>query len=381
MIEQATVLSSSMGTELACRHLGVPRSSYYRSKRPKPEPARAKQRRPGSARALSEPEQSEVRLLLNSDRFCDASPRQIWARLLDEGCYLCHWRTLYRILSEHAEVRERRNQLRHPQYQKPELLATGPNMLWSWDITKLRGPVKWTYYHLYVMLDLFSRYVVGWTLAERESSEIARVLIETSCHRQAIASGDLTIHSDRGPSMTSKTVAELMVQLGVEKSHSRPHVSNDNPYSEAQFKTMKYRPDYPDRFGSACDARSWARRFFPWYNGEHYHSGLGLLTPQMVHYGEAERVRAQRQQVLSVAYGHHPERFVRGRPTPPEVPSAVWINAPKPAQENQEPHERTVVVVEAVDPVVRPERSEGLSTSPQPLTPAQRVVQDLATLH
>ena len=286
MIEQATVLSSSMATELACRHLGVPRSSYYRSKRPKPEPARVKQRRSASARALSEPERSEVRLLLNSDRFCDASPRQIWARLLDEGCYVCHWRTMYRILSEHDQVRERRNQLRHPQYQKPELLATGPNQLWSWDITKLRGPVKWTYYHLYVMLDVFSRYVVGWTLAERESSELARVLIETSCHRQGIASGDLTIHSDRGPSMTSKSVAELMVQLGVEKTHSRPHVSNDNPYSEAQFKTMKYRPDYPDRFGSACDARDWARCFFPWYNSEHYHSGLGLVYA--IHYRPAQ---------------------------------------------------------------------------------------------
>ena len=369
--------SETVGVSQACLWLGVPRSQYYRRQQPKAEAGTPSR----SRRALGEQEKTQVRDLLNSERFCDASPRQVYATLLDEGHYVCHWRTMYRILNEHKEVRERRNQRRHPSYKKPELLARGPNELWSWDITKLRGPQKWTYYYLYVIMDVFSRYAVGWMIAPQESSTLAKELIETTCVRQSIARDELVIHSDRGPSMTSKTVAQLLADLGVEKSHSRPHVSNDNPYSEAQFKTMKYRPDYPDRFGSACDARSWARRFFRWYNGEHYHSGLGLLTPQMVHYGEAERVRAQRQQVLSVAYGHHPERFVRGRPTPPEVPSAVWINAPKPAQENQEPHEQTVVVVEAVDPVVRPERSEGLSTSPQPLTPAQRVVQDLATLH
>lgn len=381
MIEQTTALSSSIGAEPACQHLGVPRSSYYRSKRPKPQEAQAKQRRPRPPRALSESERSEVRLLLNSDRFCDASPRQVYARLLDEGRYLCHWRTMYRILDEYQEVRERRNQLRHPRYKKPELLATGPNQLWSWDITKLRGPQKWTYYYLYVILDVYSRYVVGWMIAPQESSSLAKELIETTCVRQSIARDQLVIHSDRGPSMRSKTVAQLLADLGVEKSHSRPYVSNDNPYSEAQFKTMKYRPDYPDRFGSAYDARVWAQAFFPWYNHEHYHSGLGLLTPAMVHYGEAERVRAQRQQVLSAAHGQHPERFVRGRPTPPTLPAAVWINAPKPEQEQEKIDDRPIVVVEAVDPVGRPQRSEGLSTSPRPVRPAHRAVEDLVVLH
>ena len=381
MIETTTNLAASLGTQPACRHLGVPRSSYYRSKRSTPQLGRAKPSRPGSARALSAHERSEVRLLLNSDRFCDASPRQVYARLLDEGRYVCHWRTMYRILNEHAEVRERRKVLRHPQYKKPELLARGPNELWSWDITKLRGPQKGSYYYLYVILDVYSRYVVGWMIAPTEQATLAKEPVETTCERQGIERDRLTIHSDRGPSMTSKTVAQLLADLGVEKSHSRPYVSNDNPYSEAQFKTMKYRPDYPDRFGSIEDARRWARGFFPWYNGAHYHSALGLLTPEMVHYGAAERVRAQRQQVLAGAYAQHPDRFVGGWPTPPEVPAAVWINAPKPAQENQATHDRVVVVVEAVDAVVRPQRSEGLSTSPPPVTPAQRVVQDLVMLH
>jgi putative transposase len=332
MIETATSLSSSLATEPACRHLGVPRSSYYRAKRPKPEPGPAKQRRRDSARALSQAERSEVRLLLNSDRFCDASPRQVYATLLDEGRYVCHWRTMYRVLEEHDEVRERRNQLRHPSYAKPELLATAANQLWSWDITKLRGPEKWTYYYLYVLLDVFSRYVVGWMIARQESSILAKELIETSCQRQGIDQNQLVLHSDRGPSMISKTVAQLLVDLGVEKSHSRPHVSNDNPYSEAQFKTMKYRGDYPDRFGSIEDARSWAREFFPWYNEEHHHTALGLMPPAVVHYGKAERVRAQRRQVLSAAYAEHPERFVRGLPSVAEVPAAVWINAPKSEQ-------------------------------------------------
>ncbi len=382
MIETATGLATAIGTQPACLQLGVPRSSYYRSKRPRHRiQAQPKGLRKKPRRALSEAERAEVRSLLNSDRFCDASPRQVYATLLDEGCYVCHWRTMYRILGEHDEVRERRNHLRHPQYKKPELLARGPNELWSWDITKLRGPQKWSYYYLYVILDVYSRYVVGWMVAPVEQARLARELIETTCERQGIARDQLIIHSDRGPSMTSKTVARLLADLGVEKSHSRPHISNDNPYSEAQFKTMKYRPDYPDRFGSIEDARQWARGFFRWYNGAHYHSGLALMTPEMVHYGEAERVRAQRQQVLSVAYAEHPERFVRRRPTPPALPAAVWINAPQPSKEKQETDERVVVVVEAVDAVVRPEQSGELSTSPRPVRPAQGAVQDLVLLH
>jgi len=329
-------LSERIGTEAACQKLGVPRSSFYRNRwriRQAGQPRRARAAPVKSARALSQAERIEVRDLLNSEHFCDASPRQVWAALLDQGRYVCSWRTMYRILEEHDEVRERRNQLRHPCYHKPELLATKPNELWSWDITKLKGRVKWHYYYLYVILDVFSRFVVGWMIAERESAELAKVLIETSHERQGIAPGQLTIHSDRGPSMKSKTVSELMVDLGVEKTHSRPHVSNDNPYSEAQFKTMKYRPDYPGRFGSSVDARSWAGPFFRWYNFEHYHSGLGLMTPAVVHYGQAESVRVRRQLVLEAAYADHPERFVRGLPVVPEVPSAVWINKPESIKE------------------------------------------------
>jgi len=327
MIEQATTLSSSMRAEPACRQLGVPRSSYYRSKRPKPEPTPPTRTKP--VRALSEAERSEVRLLLNSDRFCDRSPRQVYATLLDEGCYVCHWRTMYRILGQHDEVRERRNQLRHPRYKKPELLARGPNELWSWDITKLRGPQKWSYYYLYVIMDVYSRYVVGWMIAPVEQATLAKEPVETTCTRQGIARDHLVIHSDRGPSMTSKTVAQLMADLGVEKSHSRPYVSNDNPYSEAQFKTMKYRADYPDRFGSLEDARQWARGFFPWYNEDHHHTGLALMPPSVVHFGQDEAVRQARSEVLSVAYQAHPERFVSGHPKVAKVPDAVWTGKPQ----------------------------------------------------
>jgi putative transposase len=328
-MESATTLSHQVGLSEACWSLGVPRSSYYRAQKPKAKPMpRSKPKR-----ALSDRQKIAVRDVLNSDRFCDRSPRQVYATLLDEGSYLCHWRTMYRVLADYDEVRERRNVLRHPLYEKPELLATAPNELWSWDITKLRGSEKWTCYHLYVLLDVYSRYVVGWMVAPKESSLLAKELIETSCRRQGIDRDGLILHSDRGPSMTSKTVAQLLVDLGVEKSHSRPHVSNDNPYSEAQFKTMKYRGDYPKRFGSIEDARSWARRFFRWYNQEHHHTGLGLLPPAVVHYGRAEDVLAARQRVLSRAYDLHPERFVRGLPQVPSLPEAVWINKPKEATE------------------------------------------------
>ena len=324
-MEAATTLSQYVGLSQACQGLGVPRSSYYRAQQPRPEPTM----RPKPKRALSDAEKIELRDLLNSDRFCDRSPRQVYATLLDEGRYVCHWRTMYRVLAEEHEVRERRNVLRHPQYKKPELLARGPNELWSWDITKLRGSEKWTYYYLYVLLDVFSRYVVGWMIARCESSVLAKELIQTSCQRQGIDRDQLVIHSDRGPSMTSKTVAQLLVDLGVEKSHSRPYVSNDNPYSEAHFKTMKYRGDYPDRFGSIEDARQWARRFFPWYNEEHHHTALALMPPSVVHYGQADEVRRARGQVLSLAYQAHPERFVRGLPEVAQVPDAVWINKPE----------------------------------------------------
>jgi putative transposase len=273
-------------------------------------------------------ERAAVLAVLNSERFVDCAPRTVYATLLSEQQYLCSWRTMYRILSEADQVRERRNQVRRTGYTAPELLATAPNQLWSWDITKLRGPAKWTYYYLYVILDVFSRAVVGWLIAEREDAELAETLIAETCAKEGIMPQQLTIHADRGSAMTSKVLVQLLADLGVAKTHSRPHVSNDNPYSEAQFKTLKYRPNYPDRFGSLADARQWARAFFDWYNHEHRHTGIGLLTPASVHRGQASSLRAERQRVLDAAYAAHPERFVRGHPVPPLLPPAVWINPP-----------------------------------------------------
>jgi putative transposase len=279
---------------------------------------------------LTEVERQAVLSSLHEDRFQDSSPAQVYAALLDEGRFHCSIRTMYRLLEACGESRERRDQLTHPAYQKPELLATQANQLWSWDITKLRGPAKWTRFHLYVILDVFSRYVVGWMIAYRESAELAKKLIEHSCQRQLIAPGQLTIHADRGSSMKSKPVALLMADLGVTKTHSRPHVSDDNPYSESQFRTLKYRPGFPDRFGSIEHARLFCQNFFRWYNLEHHHSGLGLMTPAVVHHGNAADLLAHRQSVLDTAFQAHPERFVRQPPKPPSLPTAVWINTPKP---------------------------------------------------
>jgi putative transposase len=327
MIQTAEQLAQTVGVTTACDALSVPRSSLYRARQiPTAEPPMA---RPVPGRALSAEERATVRQTLNSERFQDCAPRQVYASLLDEATYLCSWRSMYRILAENAEIRERRNQLRHPTYAKPELLATAPNQVWSWDITKLLGPVKWSYYYLYVVLDIFSRYVVGWLIAEHESGQVAEELIAASCAKHGIQPHQLTIHADRGGSMTSKPVALLMADLGVSKSHSRPHVASDNPFSEAQFKTLKYRPDYPGRFGSLADARAFARAFFGWYNHEHRHSGIGLMTPEAVHYGQATQVFHDRQRVLQLAYAAHPERFVQGPPVPPLLPTAVWINPPK----------------------------------------------------
>jgi putative transposase len=259
-------------------------------------------------------------------------PAAVYATLLDEGHYHCSIRTLYRILQGEGEVRERRDQLVHPAYSKPELLATGPGQLWSWDITKLLGPVKWTYFYLYVILDVFSRYVVGWMVADGESAELARRLIGDTCEKQKIQPGQLTIHADRGSSMTSKPVAFLMADLGITKTHSRPHVSDDNPYSESHFRTLKYRPGFPERFGCPQDARSFSQEFFSWYNNEHRHSGLGLLSPAVVHYGLAPEAIRQRRAVLDAAYSAHPERFVRRPPQPLPAPTDVWINKPQPSE-------------------------------------------------
>jgi putative transposase len=325
-------LAQKTGMVAACRSLNIPRSSLYRVRQaeqsPEPVEPASQRQRPQPVRALSDEEKAQVRTVLNSERFVDQSPREVYATLLDEGIYLCHWRTMYRVLDEHQEVRERRNQLQHPVYAKPELLATARNQLWSWDITKLRGPVTWTYYYLYVMLDVFSRYVVAWMLAERESAALATELTAAACANQGIEPGQLTIHADRGSPMVAKTMSLLMSDLGVSQSHSRPHVSDDNPYSEAQFRTLKYRPDYPDRFGSLMDARAWCERFFAWYNQDHHHTSLHLLTPADVHYGRADEKLVQRQQVRQHAYAAHPERFVKGVPTTPTLAQAVWINPP-----------------------------------------------------
>ena len=320
-------LAVDVGASAACQALQVPRASYYGDRRKSSSPVVAAWR-PSPARALRPAERETVLARLHEERFQDRSPAAVYATLLDEGEYLCSIRSMYRLLGQRGESRERRDQRTHPLYKKPELLATAPNRLWSWDITKLLGPVKWTYFYLYVILDVFSRYVVGWMVAYRESAELAKRLIEESCKKQCIQPGQLTLHADRGTSMSSKPVAFLLADLGVTKTHSRPHVSDDNPYSESQFRTLKYRPEFPDRFGCIQDSRAFSQRFFRWYNEEHRHSGLGLLTPAMVHYGQAETILRQRQTVLDTAYQLHPERFVRSAPKPAQLPSEVWINKP-----------------------------------------------------
>jgi putative transposase len=317
---------ATLGAAPVCQALAVPRATYYRWQQPKaivPAPPRR------VPRALPSEERERVLAVLNDDRFADLAPAEVYATLLDEGKYVCSIRTMYRVLQENAQVHERRRQLRHPRYAAPELLATRPNQLWSWDITKLKGPAKWTYFYLYVILDVFSRYVVGWMATFQESATLAQRLIQQTCARQGIAEGTLTVHADHGPAMIAKSVALLLADLGVTKTHSRPHVSNDNPYSESQFKTLKYSPEFPDRFGSLQDARSFLLDFFHWYNTAHHHSGLGLLTPFDVHHGLAETRLAERAAALRKAFAATPERFVRGVPTPPPLPQAVWINKPR----------------------------------------------------
>jgi len=314
-------------TAVMCRSLGLPRATLYRRRQAvRPKGERAAGVKP--PRALLPEERSEVLEILHSERFADQSPSEVQVTLLEEGRYLCSERTMYRILTESDEVRERRNQLRHPQYTKPELVATRPNQVWSWDITKLKGPAKWTYFYLYVLLDIFSRYVVGWMVAESESAELSRRLIEESCLKQGIPEGQLTIHADRGSPMVSKTLALLLVDLGIEKTHGRPRVSNDNPYSEAQFKTLKYRPGFPERFGSVQHARDVCRELLTWYNEEHHHSGLSLLTPAVVHHGCADEVLDARHRARLAAYAERPERFVNGPPRRECLARAVWINRP-----------------------------------------------------
>ena len=321
-------LAPLIGKRAACAALGRSRATYYRWHRQSPSPPRQPRTPTPQPRALSQTERGEVLGLLHDERFIDQAPATIYATLLDEGRYVCSVPTMYRVLRAADEVHERRRQARHPATVKPELVATGPNRVWSWDITKLLGPEKWTYFHLYVIIDIYSRYIPGWLLATCESAELAERLIAESIRKQNVPVDQLTMHADRGTSMASKTVALLLADLGVTKSHSRPHCSNDNPYSEAQFKTLKYRPEFPDRFGSIEDGRTFCRRFFSWYNDDHRHSGIGFHSPAAVHFGRAESIQFERVRVLQTAYAAHPERFVRHPPVPPQLPGIAWINKP-----------------------------------------------------
>jgi putative transposase len=319
-------VAPEVATAPVCHALGLARATVYRSRQP---PAHGPRRlRPTPARALAPSERQSVLDELHATPFCDRSPYQVHATLLERGRYLCSPRTMYRILASNHEVRERRDQLRHPHYAKPELMASGPNQVWSWDITKLKGPAKWVYYYLYVILDIFSRYVVGWLLAQHENAGLAQRLIRETCSKQGVEPGQLILHADRGAPMTSKTLSQLLADLGVEKTHARPHVSDDNPFSESQFKTLKYSPGFPDRFGSPEHARDVSRILFSWYNHEHHHSALCYLTPAVVHYGRADVALAQRHQVQLAAYREHPERFVNGPPRLQRLPEAAWINPP-----------------------------------------------------
>jgi putative transposase len=371
---------ATLGVAPICAALAMPRASYYRWQQPKAEVPKPPRRVP---RALPPAEREHVLAILNDERFADLPPAEVYATLLDEGKYVCSARTMYRILHEHAEVRERRRQLQHPRYQAPELLATQPNQLWSWDITKLKGPVKWSAFYLYVILDVFSRFVVGWMVALRESATLAQRLIAETCARQGIAEDQLTIHADHGPAMVAKSVAMLLADLGVTKTHSRPHVSNDNPFSESQFKTLKYHPAFPARFGSLPDTRSFLLDFFVWYNTMHHHSALGWLTPYDVHYGLAETRRAERAVTLRKAFAATPERFVRGTPVPPTLPQAVWINKPRPLAEPaliavvQGPGERVARPTEWRSALAGRGRNREVASS----TPANEEEPELAVAH
>lgn len=328
-MEALAELRPHVGQRAGCRFLGLSRATLHRRTHPVARAQVPRSPRKVPEWALNATERQAFLDLAHSRQFIDKSCAEIFYALLDQKHqYLCSIRTMYRILSEHGEVKERRNQLRHPVYTRPELLATGPNQLWSWDITKLRGPSRGIYYHLYVVIDVYSRYVVAWMLADRESEELATELLSEAYRRHGITPGGLTVHSDRGPAMKAASVTNLLATLGVTKSHSRPHVSNDNPYSESHFKTMKYRPDFPPRFGGLEDGRTFCRSFFRWYHDEHYHSGLCWLTPSTVHFGEATAVLEERHATLTAAYRDNPSRFLHRPPVRQRLPTEVWINPP-----------------------------------------------------
>ena len=313
----------------ACAAVGVARASVHRHRVRLAGQEPTPRSRPRPPRALAVQERQTVLALLHEPRFVDLAPAEVYATLLDEGVYHCSIRTMYRLLAEHDEVRDGRDQLRHPVYRKPELLAKAPNEVWSWDITKLMGPMKWSYYYLYVILDIFSRRVVGWCVADAESATLFKALFEETLAKNAVPPGRLTLHADRGGPMKAKATALLLADLGVTKSHSRPHTSNDTPFSEAHFKTLKYQPQFPRRFGSIEDARTFCRDFFTWYNRDHHHAGIGLMTPDQVHYGQTDAVHAARQEILDRAFRLNPQRFVRKAPEPPAKPIEVCINPPQ----------------------------------------------------
>lgn len=332
MIDDAiSELTPVVGVKAACAAVGRPRASHYRRHRKSPAPPRPVREPKGQPRALSAAERERVLEVLHEPRFVDLAPGEVHAILLDEGTYLCSEATMYRLLrARHGQVRERRRHATHPPRVKPELVASAPNQCWSWDITKLAGPAKWTYYYLYSIIDIYSRYTVGWMVASRESVELAERLLAETIAKQGVARDQLTIHADRGSSMASKPVAFLLADLGVTKSHSRPHCSNDNPYSEAQFKTLKYRPDFPDTFGSVEQARAFCDTFYRWYNHDHRHSGIAMHTPFDVHHDRVDAVHEARADVLTAAYAATPERFVRQPPQPMPLPDVAWINRPPP---------------------------------------------------
>ncbi len=332
-MKAAQELAPHVGVSPACRALSVSRATFSRRQRPS---TGHQQPRATPARALSDEERDQVFETLCSERFVDRSPGEVAATLLDEGTYLCSERTMYRVLASRAPVRERRPQLRHPDYKKPELVATAPNQVWSWDITRLLGPRKWSYFYLYVILDIYSRYAVGWMVADRENSILAQRLIQQSCLKYGVQPQVLTLHSDRGAPMTSQCTAQLLADLGVTRSLSRPQVSDDNPFSEAQFKTLKYHPSFPGQFDEQDQAKTFCRSFFPWYNTEHRHGGIAMLTPEQVHFGRANEILSRREEVLRDAWAAHPERFVSGPPKPQTLPDAVWINPPSPSLTTQE---------------------------------------------
>lgn len=331
MLGEVEDLGSHIGRLRACQTLGIARPSWYRWKRPAADraPSAIAGLRKPQPRALCEIERQRIVHALTEPRFCDLAPSAVYAALLDEGTYLGSISTYYRVLRANEQVRERRRLATHPPTVKPELVAARPNEVWSWDVTRLAGPAKWTWFYLYVILDIYSRYVVGWKLARRETAAIAEALIRETLEREGIVAGQLAIHADRGSPQTSKTVAELYADLGVTKSFSRPHTSNDSPFSESQFKTMKYRPEFPQRFGSYAEGQGFCGDFFAWYNDHHYHSGIALLTPSAVHHGRASGVLDQRQTVLDAAFEQHPERFVRQHPRPLQLEPATYINPPE----------------------------------------------------